>query len=231
LVNTLGKIGKMLGNQKNVFWEALLLTAVVFIFGIFMGIAFESNRLDKINEYYAKSELSLMDIFALNSFANLESTECDELLKSNIGFANKVYEEALLLEEYEASGVITDTIKIAHKKYDLLRTFLWGNTIKTKEKCGNGFSTVVYLYEYEPVDLAQRATQNVWSKILFDLKEKRGDNIILISIATDQEIESLNVLTSRFNVSTYPVVIINEEHVITELTSVEELEKYLDEKV
>ena len=55
-------VNKMLKNQKRVFWEALLVTFVVFIFGILLGISYESIRVSDINDYYAKSEISLMDI-------------------------------------------------------------------------------------------------------------------------------------------------------------------------
>lgn len=214
-----------LGNPKNAFWEALLLAIVVFVFGIFLGIGFESSRTNKINEYYAKSEIFLMDFLALNNIDNL-NLECEKLITSNVEFADRIYDEAFLLEKYEDAGKISDNIKLAHKKYDIARTLLWTNVIRVKEKCEN-FSYVVYLYEYETKDLFQKAEQKVWSRILFDLKQKKGNEIILIPIAVDSNLSSLNSLVSRFNISRFPVVIIDDEHIIEELNSVEGLERYL----
>ncbi|MEK6906485.1 MAG: hypothetical protein AABW81_02595 [Nanoarchaeota archaeon] len=217
----------MLGNQKNAIWEALLLTIVVFIFGIFLGMAFEDSKFNEINEYYSQSELSLMDVIALNNLLDLKSSDCNLLIKSNTEFADKIYAEATLLEKYESSGKITSTLKIAHKKYDLLRTFLWINSIKIKDKCPKNYSFVVYLYEYEQKDLTQKAKQGVWSNVLFDLKQEEGNKIILIPIAVDSNLTSLNSIVSKFNISEFPVIIINNKDVITELSTTNQLKKYL----
>jgi len=216
----------MFGNSKNAFWEALLLTCVVFIFGMLVGVSFEASRMDKINEYYAMSEISLMDAFTFTNAVDIDNISCSKLVQANINFANNIYEEARLLEKYEEAGKISENIKLAHKKYDVLRTFLWVNLMKTREKCEKDFSSVVYLYEYETEDLAKKATQKVWSRILFDLKQEKGDGIILISIAADRELESLDAIIEKFEISKFPAVIINDEHVIIELTSVEDLEGY-----
>lgn len=216
----------MLGNPKNVFWEALFLTVVVFFFGLLIGYAIEGNRLDDINVYYAQSELSLMDILALNSLIDMENSSCNELITSNLKFADRIYEEARTLEKFEGAGKLSDNLKLAHKKYDLLRTFLWVNAMKVKRECIENFSVVVYLYEQETEDLAQKATQNVWSKILFDLKQKEGAKIVLIPIAVDSGLASLNSLINKYEISSFPVVIINE-NVLMDLKSVEELERYL----
>ena len=81
----------MFKNKKNVFWQALILTGVIFIFGLVLGMAFESSRLSKINEYYAIAEISLMDILALNSMIGLDDANCSILFNSNIEFADKIY--------------------------------------------------------------------------------------------------------------------------------------------
>ena len=218
----------MLENRKRVFWEALLLTIVVFFFGILIGVAFESTKVSEINNYYAMSEVSLMDVFALNSMLDFNSASCEVLTDSNLNFADKVYDEAVLLEKYESSGKITEEIQLAHRKYDILRTFLWINNIKTLEKCSKEYSTVVYLYEYFPEDLTQKAEQSVWSKILSDLKQEKGNKILLIPIAADSNLVSLNSLIDKFNVTDYPVVIIDEKYLVYDLSSVSDLDKYLN---
>jgi len=101
-------VNKMLKNQKRVFWEALLVTFVVFIFGILLGISYESIRVSDINDYYAKSEISLMDILAFNNLVDLENARCKDLIDSNIEFADRIYEEAILLEDLENLGKVTD---------------------------------------------------------------------------------------------------------------------------
>ena len=80
---------------------------------------------------------------------------CEDLKNASINFADKIYEEAKELERFESSNKLTDSLKIIHGKYDLLRTLLWMNVIDIKENCGE-IDTVVYLYEYNSDDLQIR---------------------------------------------------------------------------
>lgn len=216
----------MLGNQKNVFWEALLLAGVIFVFGLLIGIAYENSKADEINEYYINSEISLMDIVAMNNLVELGNSDCGALINANLDFADRIYIEALLLEEYESAGKITEGMKLIHKKYDLMRTFLWINSMKISDKCGDNFSVVVYLYEYETEDLNKKAIQNVWSKILMELKHQEGENLILIPIAVDNNLIALQSLVGDYKLFSFPVVIINNQ-VVSSLSSVEDLKSYL----
>lgn len=218
----------MLSNKKRVFWEALLLTLVVFVLGMLVGTAFESSKMEKVNQYYIQSEISLIDILALNYLAGTQESNCTILVESNLALADRVYEEAYLLEKYEESGKLSEALKLAHQKYDILRTFLWINQMKISEKCKGQIDTVVYLYEFEPEDLVKRATQEVWSKILFDLKQEKGNEVILIPIAVNNKLASLDALIYKLNITNSPVVIINEKEIITELSSVEDLKKYIN---
>ena len=218
----------MLNNPKRVFWEALILTALIFLLGFLAGLIFENKRVEVIEEYYIQSENSLMDIFALNNFASLNNISCGALISSNINFADRIYDEAKILEEYERTGKITDKMDVQHKKYDIMRTFLWINTIKTAEICeDDSIHTVVYIYQFNINDLTEKATNSVWSKILVDLKETRGNEIILIPIAVDGNIIALNSILENYDVQQYPVLIIDNKYVINELSSVEEIENYL----
>lgn len=213
--------------KKYVFMQALLLTIVMFIIGMYVGIVFEDKNLDKTEALFSQSEISLMDIISLNNIADSQEISCEILVNSNFEVADKIYKEALLLEDYEKAGRITDNLVYVHRKYDLLRTYLWMNAIKTKERCPGEFSTVVYLYNYELEDLTVRAKQTVWSKILFDLKKNHPDDVLLIPIANSDDFISLKILTEDYQIREFPVLIINEENVIYNLTSSEDLEKYL----
>ncbi|MCW8965584.1 MAG: hypothetical protein OQK82_02705, partial [Candidatus Pacearchaeota archaeon] len=156
----------MLKSKKHVFWEALFLTVLVFFFGILIGVYYENYQLRQVNEYYMNSEISLIDILAMNNIADEGILNCDLLIDSNLRFADRIYEEAVILENYENSQKITNEIKLAHKKYDLFRVFLWIDSMKILRSCNETFSSVVYLYDTEPEDLEIKATQGVWSKIL-----------------------------------------------------------------
>ncbi len=213
-------------SSKHAFWQALLVTIALFLIGLFLGMAIEGSRLNTIEDFYAESEISLMDILALNELITTGNYSCQDMIHSNLLFADRIYEEAIILEDFENAGQLTDDFKLAHKRYDLLRTFLLINSEKTRELCKGNFNVVVYFYEQETEDLAQRATQNVWSKVLFDLKQKKGADVILIPIAANGGLHSVDSVVSQYDIKRFPVIIINGQ-VIDELKSVEELEDYL----
>lgn len=215
-----------LGNPKNIFWEALLLTIIVFVFGLFLGIALENSRTNKVNEYYANSEIALTDALALSNVVYLSNSSCGDLVRTNLAFADRIYTESKILDDYDEASKLTDNLKLINKRYDLLRTLLWVSSAKAQEECKGDFSIVVYLYEREAEELTQRATQNVWSKILKELKEEKGSDIILIPISNDKSLSSLQVLINQYKISSFPVVIIDGK-VISGLKSVAELEQYI----
>lgn len=212
--------------SKHAFWQAFIVTVAVFFIGLFLGMYIESQRVDEINEFYASSEIALMDLFALNSLVSSGEFGCEVAIDSNLKFADRIYNEAILLEEYETAEQLGDQLSVAHRKYDLLRTFLWINAMEIKESCKGEYNVVVYLYEQQTQDLAQRAEQRVWSQLLLELKEQSGGEVVLIPIAVDSSLESLDALVASYMVETYPVVIINTQ-VISDLRSAEELGQYI----
>jgi len=218
---------KKLKNKKHVFWQAFFLTLLFFFLGLVLGVYLEQLRTDNANVVFYQSEVSLYDSFALGNLLDNPLVSCEDLIGASVSFADKIYGEARELEKFDSSNKITDSLKIIHRKYDLLRTLLWMNVIDIKENCEN-VNTVVYLYAYDAEDIQIRSNQLVWSRILQDLKDKRGNDIILIPIAVDQELVSLDYLIQTYEVREFPAVILNEKDVFYDLKTVKELEEYLD---
>jgi hypothetical protein len=218
----------MLKSKKHVFWEALLVTILIFSIGILVGVGFEKNRTNIIERYYEQSEVSLVDVMVLQKLSDLENYDCHSLINANIEFADKIYSEAIVLENYEEANKLTDDLVMSHKKYDLLRTFVWANSLKIFEKCSKDFTPIVYLYEYNTEDLNKKAEQKVWSRILYDLKQEEQDKIILLPIAADNNLSSVDALISQFNIEKFPCVIVGNEKVFYNLTSTEEIKAYIN---
>lgn len=212
-----------MANAKYVFVQALLLTIVVFVVGFYIGMSVESNRMIEINDYYIQSEVSLIDTLALDNLLEDNSVSCGLLIKANQDLLDRVYEEAILLEDFENSGKLTESLTTFHKKYDVLRTYLWINAIKIKERCGDDFSTVVYLYNNSQEDLTKKAEQNVWSRVLYEIKQEKKEGIFLIPIDVSTGLVSLNSLIDQYGIETFPVVIVNEDTVFRELVTKEEV--------
>ena len=216
----------MLKSKKHVFWEAFIITIVIFLAGIFLGMLVETNNSNKISNLYLQSEISFADTVASSGLIENSDFDCNIIKQNNIDFANRIYAEAKLLEEYEASGKLTEGMKLLHKKYDLLRTLVWTSNQKSLERCNN-YNLIVYLYEYESEDIAKKATQNVWSKIILDVKTQNG-NILLLPIAADQNLISLDLLIGRHNITHFPALIINNNKVLYDIENTATIEDLLN---
>lgn len=220
----------MLKSQKHAFWQALIVALIMFNIGIFFGYMLEKNRTNKINDLYSESELQLLDIKALSDIYSLGNIDCKSGFEENIKLADRIYEDAKLLEKYEDASRITGDLILAHKKYDLLRTNLWINIIKLKEKCNITQNSVLYIYEYADnspkIEIQQM--QNIFSRKLGEEKEKFGNSLILIPIAGDNDFSSIRMLLRIYNITSLPTILINEKEKITTIEELNNLENYLD---
>lgn len=205
----------MLKSKKHVFWEALIITILVFLAGLFIGMLIETSNSNKISNLYLKSEISLSDATATSRLIENKNLDCELIKESNIRVANRIYEEAKLLELYEDSGKLTDTMELLHKKYDLLRALLWTSNEEALDRCKN-YNLIVYVYDYGTEDTDKKATQNVWSKILLDVKIQSHD-VLLLPIAATQNLTTIEYLLEEYEVEQLPAIIINNDEILYEL--------------
>ncbi len=218
----------MIKNQKYIFLYALVLTFVIFNFGIFMGYMLESSRIDKINKLYLEAEMELLDQRIQKDALEIIDFDCDAMVEENIKFADKIYEEALLIQRYEAANRINKNIIFEHKRYDLLRTLFWINSMRIKEKCNSDYHNLVYFYKYNNPSIEQKSKQRFFSKLLSQIKEKFGNDVMLIPIAGDNDLSSINLLLDKYDIKELPVILIDENIKISDVESIEDIEKYLN---
>ena len=220
----------MLESQKHVFWQALLITLLIFSLGIIAGVFLESWRSSKVESLFQQSEIDLLDIRLQSEIFSTGKFNCQEAIKENIRFADRIYEEASLLENYEKASRISEELKLSHKKYDILRTILFLNSIKIKEKCNSSYQNVVYFYRLNNLDIDTKSKEDVFSRLLKDLKDQKRDEIILIPIAADNNISSVNLILSNYNISQkdLPLILIDGKIKIKELKNINDLIKYFN---
>jgi hypothetical protein len=216
----------MMENKKHVFWQAFFLTVLFFSIGLVLGIYLEQARADNLNIVFSNSEVNLYDSSALRSLLEDSNISCGKINDVAVLLADKIYEEAKELEKYDESNKLTESIKAVHRKYDALRTLLWIDVISLKERCPE-INTVVYLYEYSTDEISVKSEQVVWSRILGDLKTEKRNEVILIPIAADQNLLSLEFIMEKYGIEKTPAVIINEETALYEHKTVEEISDFL----
>ena len=219
----------MFKSQKHIFWQAFIVTISIFVIGLFFGMVLESWRVNKVDDFYQNSEINLLDVKLQGDIYSQSYFDCEDAINENIKFADRIFEESKILDRYESSNQLTEKdLFFQHKKYDLLRVSLLLNSLEIKEKCNSSYSNVVYFYNYRNPSLKEQAKQNTFSKILVELKKIKGDSIILIPIAANNNITSVDLLLSRYNVSkeNLPVILIDDKRKIYELENIDQILRY-----
>ncbi|MEK6888536.1 MAG: hypothetical protein AABW80_00325 [Nanoarchaeota archaeon] len=215
---------EIFGN-KHAFWQALLFTIIIFGFGVILGFFLEDSRSDDVNTKLLTSEINVIDGQLRNRILVDYNVSCDIAMESTFNFADDIYSQALELEKYDAASTFTDTLTVLHKRYDILRTLLWVEAQSIRNKCDGKFHTVVYLYEYNTEDVERKAQQIFFSRLLGELKANNPKEILLIPIAANMNISSIDLIVDHYKIGKLPAILIDEREIVDRVLSEEELEK------
>lgn len=213
----------MVGN-KNAFFQALIFTILVFMLGLLAGSYLEFFRADNFQQAALSSEINLLDQQIRRDTLGSFDVSCESAKSGLFNFADKVYRDALLLEEYDSASKLSNQLEILHRKYDLLRVLLWMEAIDVREECGDDFHTVVYFFKYGLEDIDVNSEQIVYSRLLKDLKDEHVDDVLLIPIATNLDIESVEIILNSYGLGTGPLIFVDETIVIDGIPAYDELE-------
>lgn len=216
-------------NNKHAFWKALIFAVIVFAIGFFLGFFLENSRTSQIELNILNSEINLLDEQIRSRGIEQFEIDCAQAKQSTFEFADKIYDEVIQLEVYDSNSKFIGTLKILHKRYDLLRTILWTEGIQIKKECNTDFHTLVYFFEYGTENTQTQAKQASLSRLLADVKNKYGDKILLIPIAGNLDLESINLIKKKYGISGMPSIIADENKVISTDITFEDLEKIIFE--
>lgn len=217
-----------MNSRFRIFLESAIISMLILIIGFSFGLYVESNRNDKIIENYKNYEIQALDLKLQNYYYQImDSSSCKQAIEQNFQFAEDIYLTGLELEKFEELNQITDELLREKKRYSLLKTELWLNTLLLKKKCDASFDTIAYLYAGDPTNSRIVAEQKIISNVLKDLKKEKGNLLVLLPVAGDLGLNAVELQKRVHNVTRLPVIIINEEIVLEGFNSIDEIKKYL----
>lgn len=209
--------------SKHAFWQALVFTLIIFSLGLLLGFFIEFKQSERVYFELVDSELNILDEQLRQKIISDTNISCELAKESLFSFADKIYTDAVALEDSDATGKLTD-LTVLHRRYDLLRTLLLLEAQNLKERCKGDFHIVSYLYYYNVDDVEISSKQNYFSRQLFDLKSIHPKEVILIPIAIDTKVASVEIFVKSLGNNTYPSIIINRDKVISNFVTLQELE-------
>ncbi|MEM4625668.1 MAG: hypothetical protein QXJ28_02815 [Candidatus Pacearchaeota archaeon] len=216
-------------NNKHVFWQALIFSLAIFVLGFIIGFFVERKTGENAEISILNLELDLMDYEVTTKLLS-DISDCSLKERELFKLADKIYIEAVELERYEYITTLSSLLNALHRRYDLLRVMLWLESVKIKKECNSNFSTVVYVYEFSTKDIHRESKQRYFGNLLYDIKYKYGDRLILIPIAGNTNVDSLNLYLNYYNVTSFPSILINEKIVVDDVISFQEMENIIFNK-
>jgi hypothetical protein len=212
--------------QSDVFWKAFVLTTAIFLTGIFVGYLLDSGRVEEIRKEYKEMDIKSIDArlqsLYYQTFKN-SSNFCEPAIEENIKFADKIYAEGLRLEQYEKINKLTPSLISDKRRYILLKLQFWLNCIELKRNCNAGYTNVVYFYS----GINETTEEYVQGIALLDLKNECGGNMMLIPLATDLNITTIDMVKRQYNITTTPAILIDERIKLDGYQSRQDLERYV----
>ncbi len=212
----------------NMYSKPFMLATLIFLIGIFGGMVLDSIRADIVENNLSESEIMWEDARLLNMYINVIGQEqCDAAFRENLEYNDKIYGYGKDIEDKLEANVFSSELTQEWRKYNLLQFQFWLNSIELKDKCGFDYSNVVYISRMDITPNGETVDNELQSQILLNLKDKCGQNMMLIPLTADADLETIDVVVGQYNITEFPSVIIDEEHVFQGLTSTEELEEHL----
>lgn len=212
--------------MKNLFMKTAVITVIVFLFGVYFGMVFDSMRVEEVKGRITEIDNLWNDVRLMQSyiqeFSN-RSEYCDFLLDENLKVGDRIYEEGLKVEEYEKVNRFASQFILEKERYALLDLQFWLNTIELKKSCNGNYSTVVYFYS----QYRETAEQKFQNNVLWDLKQKCGPQIIYITLPSDMEISTIEIIKNISSIERVPAILINESTVLYSPVTATELAEYV----
>ncbi len=212
--------------MKDIFSKAAVITIVVFLIGVYLGVVFDSMRVEEVKSRITEIDNLWNDVRLMQSYIQKFSNRteyCDFLLDENLRIGDKIYEEGLKVEEYEKSNRFSSQLILEKKRYALLDLQFWLNTIELKKSCNGNYSTVVYFYSQNN----RTPEQGFQDRVLWELKQKCGPKIIYITFPSDIDISTIEIIKNIHTIEKIPSILINETIVLETPLTMRELEEYI----
>jgi len=215
-------------NEKSAFGKALVWTIILFLVGVSLGVFIESWRTQSVKDRYEELEFQLSDSKLRTDFYRLMDQDfCEIAIDDNLKFSDEIYEEGKKIDIYEKFNRLGDKLVSEKKKYTLLKIDFWLNSILLRDKCDADYDTIIYFYRDKPLTDEEKQMQNVQSKILSDLKEKYGADIMLIPLPIDLDASVVDSFVLLNDIREMPTILINEKIKLEGLHNLEDIEKLI----
>ncbi|MEK6854311.1 MAG: hypothetical protein AABX60_03170 [Nanoarchaeota archaeon] len=187
------------------------ISLLVFSLGFLLSVLIDDQRLANVEKATKVQELNYKSLQFQQLYLNTLINNTDSCPVFELSLQSSIDSLTDSLERMESYKVAANFNQAEFN--ELARTYVldnlryWLFAKKTKELCGLDFITVLYFYSDEKCSICP--DQGV---LLSYFKKLLGDRLLVFPINTDLEADeaSIEMLKKRYNVTTYPTIIVEE---------------------
>ncbi len=189
--------------------SAVIISAILFISGIYVGYSINREKLSSIETTMKKItsdvqnfqlEFLFLDILGENATCPLLSGTLSEINQES-------YDIGTRLSSYGKEGEIQDYNEYLSTKREYSRLLIgyWLLANKLKKSCRLEANTVVYFYSKE----CEKCDDQGF--ILTYFKKDLGEKLMVFTLDGELDEPSIQVLKRNYNITSYPHLIVNGE--------------------
>ena len=185
------------------FTYAFLLTTLVFILGLMLGSNLSEKKLGIAMNIVDDLKTNMADIELVNYMFGEDPCNNEQILNKLTDMLGREESKITYLEN-EIGRRNKKVIKVKRDYTTLLlRHYLLVK--KLKHMCNVNYSIILFFYSNEDKYIDKCKKQGY----ILDYIRKQDNNVRLYAIDVDLELESVNILKERYNITSVPNLVIN----------------------
>lgn len=191
---------------KGTFIRVLIITATIFVTGIFVGFSIDTIRTDIISEEIKNANLEAESYMVAELFTKRSENFC-EVAPELIYYVAKITEK--LGSDLETFGekrmFRKESYEYLLRRYYIYEIKFWLLVEDYKKECNRKIATILYFFgSDEPESIKQ-------GYVLTVIRKRFRPDVLVFSFNTDFEKEqAVNLLKSVYNITITPTIVIND---------------------
>ncbi len=187
---------------------AAVITAVIFLLGLFVGLTIEGKRVNTAQDAYTEQRIEFASSQLQYGYVQtLDSAQsCPAIYEVFYNNLKNLDKARIKLENYAQDSKINDgSFALLKREYTIEQIKYWLLSEQADKACDQDVVRVLYFYgtESECPDCAEQAFVLNYMKSLF------GQRLLIYALDANLESEPMiGVLKKQFNVTSYPGIVV-----------------------